>query len=93
MLHGKIIRMRVDLQIFAKCKAMGKAKGCHTAAMTSNGNTVDHAVRAVVEPRTVKDLTIGWILTLKIAEYPKYFAVLGAKIKLSPFNIRLQKLP
>lgn len=92
LLHGKIVRVRVDFQILTFCECVIEACLCNASAVYRHGNAVDHTVRTVIEPRAI-NVRVGGIVTKEVAEYAKNIIFIHAKIE-SPFcNVLLQKRP
>ena len=78
ILHRYIVPVRVDTQIKALGKGKIIAKRCHAPPMLCNRDPVDHPVGFVVEPASLVNGMIGWVIMNEKAENAQYFPFLQA---------------
>ena len=68
MLHDRIIAVGVNSQMAALLECPADAEWPDPPFRTICGDTVYNAIRTAVEPRTLSDITVGWLDVLSMGE-------------------------
>ena len=85
--HGPVIHMGVDPQIAALGHGPIEDVGDQPLPPVMNGDSMDDAIRLVVEPAVAVDLQISWINVLNVGKHRADPPIFFANIKLTFGNI------